>query len=91
MLEYVFDQVGAFAANDAAEAWCRERGVSVGRMQKGAPRGLLRGDYEIAKWRNLSIAERRALDGTMRGDFRNGPVIVRIAPALSPQHQTETS
>ena len=89
MREIVFDQIGAFAANDAAEAWCREQRISVGRMQRGAPRGLLRGDYDIAKWRNLSTAERNALDGTMRGDFRNGPVIVRIAPAPSPQHQTE--
>jgi hypothetical protein len=77
----VFDGSGDFVAVRAAEAWCATNGLSVGRMQRGDPRGLLRGDYDIQKWRNLNAAERRALSGTMTGDMRNGPVIVELKEA----------
>lgn len=68
----------AFSAMYAAEKWCQERGVSVGRLQAHAPRGLLYGDYDIQKWRNLRQHERDALHGVMTGDMRNGPVIITI-------------
>jgi hypothetical protein len=74
----VFDEPGDFRANEAAERWLDENGYSVGRMQGSAPRGILRGDFDIQKWRNLSDAERDALHGTMTGDFRDGPITVRI-------------
>jgi len=78
MLEMTFDQAGDFKASAAAEAWCAERGISVGHAQRGDPRGLLYGDFDIQKWRNLRPSERRVLDGQMTGDMRNGPVYVRI-------------
>lgn len=62
----------------AAEEWCRNRGVSYGSSQRGSPRGLMVGDYDIAKWRNLSPKEQRQCHGTMTGDMRVGPVVVRI-------------
>jgi hypothetical protein len=77
-IKVVFEQKGDFQAVAAAEDWCRERGISVGSMERGNPRGLLRGDFAIAKWRNLSVQERIDLDGAMTGDMRNGPVIIRI-------------
>lgn len=52
--------------------------------------GLLYGDWAIAKWRNLSPAERKQLDGRMEGDFRHGPVTIRINPkrmSLAPQEK----
>lgn len=73
-----FDQHGDFAATRAAEAWCKENGYSVGRMQAREPRGILKGNYDIAKWRNLTLKERQQLDGTMRSDGRNGPVYITI-------------
>jgi hypothetical protein len=73
-----FDQQGDFAACDAAESWLREGGYSVGSCERGSPRGIMRGDVPIAKWRNLSPRERKTLDGIMRGDMRNGPVTVEI-------------
>lgn len=82
-MKKTFDQKGAFAAVDAAEAWCKENGVSVGTMQHNAPRGLKRGDCVIAKWRNLDKADRKELDGTMIGDFRNGPVFIDIRDAVT--------
>ena len=73
-----FLQTEDFAASRAAEAWCAEHGYSVGRMQHSDPRGILKGDYDIAKWRNLNARERKALDGHMVGDMRHGPVTVTI-------------
>ncbi len=75
--EVRFDLPGDFAAVRAAEAWCKERGISVGSMQAHSPRGLLYGDYKISKWRGMTLKERAALDGTMEGG-KFGPVTVRI-------------
>ena len=73
-----FNQSGDFRACDAAVQWCRDHGISVGSMQRGSPRGLLYGDYSIAKWRNLDSEEQADLDGVMTGDMRNGPVKVTL-------------
>ncbi len=78
MATYTFTGKTDFAAARAAERWCEEHGYSVGRSQRGSPRGLLRGNYDIQKWRNLTASDRAALDGTMTGDMRNGPVVVWI-------------
>lgn len=69
---------GEFAACNAAEAWCKENGISVGTTCRDLPRGLKRGDYDIAKWRNLSAADIAVMDGQMTGDMRNGPVTVTM-------------
>lgn len=79
MERVIFEQAGEFAAVNAAEAWCRERGISVGAMERGQPRGLFYGDFAIAKWHNLNRADRAALDGRMTGDMRHGPVVIEIA------------
>lgn len=73
-----FEQTGDFLAVYAAEEWCKNNGVSYGSMQQDSPRGLLRGDFAIAKWRNLSSIERADLHGRMTGDMRNGPVIITM-------------
>ena len=67
-----------FEACRQAEAWCADRGISVGRMQGPSPRGLLRGSFDISKWRNMSKREISQLDGRMTGDMKNGPVFVEI-------------
>lgn len=74
----IFSETGDFAACRAAEQWCAVRGLSVGRMQAGSPRGLLRGNYDIQKWRNLDRDDRRALHGLMTGSMRTGPITVRV-------------
>ena len=78
MIRETFNQAGDFAASRAAEAWCEARGISVGRTERGRPRGLLYGDFDISKWHNMSKAEIAALDGLMTGDMRNGPVHIEI-------------
>ena len=69
-----------FGDSEEAEKWLADRGFSVGRMQGKDPRGILYGDFDIQKWRNLSAEQRCFLDGWMVGDMRNGPVLVRALP-----------
>lgn len=74
-----FKQTGTFQALYAAEAWCRENGISVGQSCATGPTGLLFGKFDwIAKWRNLTPKERAELHGTMTGDFREGPVSINM-------------
>lgn len=80
----IFDRTGDFEAFRDAESWLKENGYSWGSMQGDAPIGVMRGDYDIAKWRNLSTREINALDGTITGDKRNGPVTVTIFKATRP-------
>ncbi|MDE8343242.1 MAG: hypothetical protein POG24_05420 [Acidocella sp.] len=86
-----FHKNGDFGALDAVEAWCRARNISIGRHQAGAPRGLLFGaDYDIAKWRNLSQAERDQLEGIVTGgrgtdvvlSMSRGPYDVVVEPII---------
>lgn len=74
-----FESTGEdFSAVNAAEKWCQENGISVGPMQAHAPRGLMRGDVAISKWRNLSDEDKAALSGMMTGSMRHGPVVVEV-------------
>ncbi len=75
-----FTQEGDFQAYYAACAWCNENGYSHGSMARDMPIGLVKGDWIIAKWRNLSLEERQQLGGTMTciGSFREGPVHIVI-------------
>lgn len=59
---------GDFVAVRRAERLLEEHGFSVGHMQRGSSRGILFGDYDIQKWRNLNEAERAALHGILAGD-----------------------
>ena len=82
-----FNQIGTFQALYAAEAWCRENGISVGQSSATGPTGLLFGSYGwIAKWRNLTQKERSELHGTMDGDFREGPVVINLKDAAVEAH-----
>lgn len=83
-----FDQKGTFAALYAAEAWCQQNGISVGQSSATGPTGLLFGTYDwIAKWRNLTKAERDELHGTLSGDFREGPVWIDLKEEAVEAHK----
>lgn len=50
-------------------------------MQRGAPTLIYYGDCDVAKFRNISPAERRAAAGKIVGSggrFRGGPVTVTL-------------
>lgn len=76
---FQFDDAGDFAALNAAQKWCRDHGISYGSLQRDDPVGLMVGDHDIDKWRNLSLADRQQLDGQLTGDKRNGPVFITLA------------
>ena len=68
---------GDFEAYNEAEAFCMGRGFSVGSMQRGDPVGIVSGDCYISKWRNMTSADKKRLDGAIIGDSkRDGPVTV---------------
>lgn len=90
----VFNEVGDFAATKAAERVLTAAGFSVGRSERGAPRGLLLGDFDIQRWRNLNKAERDALHGQVTGDGRNGPIFIHLsscAPEAAWEALSETT
>lgn len=72
-----------FSALDSAAKWCQQAGYSVGFLQANCPIGVKRGRFAISKWRGLSESERLTLDGALVGDFRNGPVHLRMKPSDS--------
>ena len=87
-MRITFNQTGDFEAMNAAERWLAERGISVGHMQGPEPRGLLFGDYQIAKWRNLTAKERAVLHGRMTGG-RAGPVTIELKDAAVTEHRPQ--
>jgi hypothetical protein len=78
MTTITFHREEQFEAKHAAETWLASNGYSVGPTQIGGMRGVLKGDFAIAKWRNLCAEEKEQLDGTMTGDMRHGPVTITL-------------
>lgn len=67
MFKKVFKNDGtAFGATYKAEKWLRDNGYSVGSSCVFSPQGVMKGDFIIAKWRNLSPKERSEMDGTLQ-------------------------
>ena len=100
-LVFVFEAAPADrnGASNRALAWCGYHNMSVGRMQRDDPRGILFGDYDIQKWRNLSPATRRGLhgifkrmpDGSVQITIRAAPVNLVIRhPNAPPPRADET-
>lgn len=83
----VWHDTGDFVATHAAEDFLEHAGFSVGRTQRGERRGILFGDYDIQKWRNLNEAERQELHGVMTpgedGSYR-GPGITVVIWSSAP-------
>lgn len=77
-MKITFNFTGTFQALYQAQEWCSRNGISYGSLCGGMPVGLMRGDVSIAKWRNLTAKERSQCDGTMTGEFREGPVTIEM-------------
>lgn len=66
---------GTFESLYAAKAYLQKNGYSEGSLARNLPVGLLKGDYNIQKWYNLSDMDIAELDGVMlSADFREGNV-----------------
>lgn len=74
-----FKEKGTFSSLSKAEGWANNNGYSVGSSARTSPKGLMKGDYDIAKWYNLSEEDIAGLDGVMiSNDFREGEVNILI-------------
>ncbi|WP_313026707.1 hypothetical protein [Brucella sp.] len=71
---------GNYRSNaNRAEKLLKAHGFSVGRMQAHQPRGLLYGEFDIQKWRNLSQRDREQLDGLLSGrHVHHGDISIEI-------------
>jgi hypothetical protein len=80
----VFTGNADWEALHKAEQWCRDNGYSYGALQADAPTGIVKGDADIAKWRNLSHSDRLLLDGRFEAPgrtYRTGPVTAILKPS----------
>lgn len=82
MFTKTFSNTGTFQALYAAHAWLAEHGYSFGPSCVNHPIPVLKGDFIIAKWKNLTKKEIAQLDGKVDGNLRDGPVhiVLKVAP-----------
>lgn len=82
MFTKTFSNEGTFQALYAAQDWLKENGYSYGSTCREMPIGILKGDWAIAKWKNLTKKEIADLDGQLQGDKREGPITItlKVAP-----------
>lgn len=73
----LFEGSGDFQSYFAATKWLDDNGYSYGSMCAPMPIGILKGSFQIAKWKNLTNAEIAALDGIMETS-RDGNSTVTI-------------
>lgn len=80
--EATFSNEGTFEAYWAAVAWARGKGFEESTMSHPLPTALVKGSYEESdlpeKWKNFKPRHAERVDGTITGDFREGPVVVRL-------------
>ncbi len=75
MFKKVFPAHGTFGALADATEWLKQRGYSWGSLSRNEPVAVKKGDWSIAKWRNLSDSDRFNIDGVLKSDdFREGSV-----------------
>lgn len=79
-----FTDAGDFKAWDAAVRHVEAVKCSIAPMQKDAAAGVMYGDFAVQKWRNLGPTHRSTLHALVFGDYRNGPLTLRILPACPP-------
>lgn len=71
ILSITFRDKEFFTAETRAIRFLESAGFSIGRKQSHAPRGILYGDFDIQKWRNLSERDRAALHGALVTDAKD--------------------
>lgn len=76
-----------FATIREAEDYLRERGFSVGRLQGPAPRGIMLGEIDIQKWRNLDRRHRLALHGVLTRENQTRMRVTIFADAPAEAHE----
>ena len=79
-IEKTFENDGNdFSSIRDARKWLDENGYSYGPMCAMSPIAILKGNVQIAKWRNLSTKDKKLLHGHIeQGNYRSGPARVLI-------------
>ena len=82
MFTKTFSETGTFESLYAAQKWLTQNGYSFGPSCAMKPIPVLKGDFVIAKWKNLTKKEIAMLDGQIDGNLREGPmtVMLKVAP-----------
>ncbi len=81
----MIDWTISFPSEDAAQAALDQAGFSLGRNQRSDPRGIMYGDYDVAKWRNLSKRDRAGLHGVyQRAQGPGSPVRITLKSGGAP-------
>jgi len=81
LVRKVFEQAKGdidFTAYLAAQDWLSDRGFSYGSSCREMPTAIKKGDWLIAKWKNLTNSERKDVDGLLQGAHRSGPITVEL-------------
>lgn len=79
--ELSFKESGTFASYYKACGWLKDNGYSYGdtAISRSNHCGILKGDFSIAKWYNLTKKEISQLDGVMTSyDYREGEVFITL-------------
>ena len=71
-----FTEAGTWKAMYAAQGWLKENGYSYGSTDGLNPQGFIyQSEWPFTqKWHNMSADEKRACDGVIIGELREGPV-----------------
>lgn len=69
-----------FPNEERAQKAAYDTGFCLGEMQRDDPRGLMLNCAYIAKWRNLTAADKAELHGAYHRKGRDGPVVVTLQP-----------
>jgi hypothetical protein len=81
MFTKTFSEPGTFNALSSAQSWLTDNGYSFGPSSAMKPIPILKGDFVIAKWKNLTKGEIAGLDGKLDGNMREGPMTVTLKSA----------
>lgn len=73
-----------FQSEEQAQKALEDVGFSLGALQRDDPRGVMFGDIEISKWRNLSQKEKDILHGVYQRAYRGGPVEITMRSGGAP-------
>lgn len=73
----IFENKGTFEAYYAAEHWVSEKRYEMGSSSIDGPIGITKGPYNMPyKWRNMTMRQRKSVDGIIVGELREGPVVI---------------
>lgn len=73
------DVQGEFKSLWASEKWLKDNGYSYGSSCRGMPIAICKDEYTLPqKWKNLTKAEKKSVDGILITSFREGPATIII-------------